>query len=433
MRYLRVFFVCFLTGGISVNLHGQAPQRFTLETALQRAPQANFDLLLSTEQVESAVQAQRRARAGLLPQIDAAAYQGRSKTRNTFYEDPDNPTFKISTFQALLRGRLSLFDVDTHSEYRVAKFNTEIARLELDQLAEDVRQAIAQLYFNHLRNLRAAEAVQAQIDRDQVLFDLAKRRLEAGSATQLDVARAEVRLASSELSLIQQVTQIYESETAFKRALDLDFERPIELAPVNLDSNVVPAFSFEQFEAVLRRRPEVVSEVERLKRNELAKRAADYQWVPSVEVSGDYGMEADRFNDDTTTVWSVQVGVSVPIFEGRRLSANQAEAASAVRAQTIALAAIEKEVEANYRLAIKQVGTAAQQTALAKRQVELATLELELSEHRFKEGVTDNSEVVEAQASLSSAEDGLVEAEFQYQLARLALARSEGDVLALTE
>tara|TARA_B110000438_G_scaffold293489_1_gene333438 strand:- start:2701 stop:3951 length:1251 start_codon:yes stop_codon:yes gene_type:complete len=408
---------------------GQGVQRYTLEDALQRAPKANFDLLLSAEQIETSVQAQRRARADLLPQVTADASQTRSQ--NYFNFGSGTSVATVNSFSALLRARLSIFDFNTHSDYRVAKFNTEIARLELDQTAEDIRQAIAQLFFDHQRNLRQAAAIRSQIERDQTLFDIASRRLEAGSATQLDATRAEVRLAASELSLIQLETQIFQSETNFKRALDLDFDRPLELAAVDLDMSALLDFDYGRFERVLQSRPEVVTETRRLERNRLAKKAADYQWLPSVELSGAYGRAADVFDDPFEEIWSVGVTVSVPIFEGFRLDANQAEAASAVRGQTIALASIEKQIEAEYRVAINQVATAVKSIALARRQVTLAELELELAQNRFEEGVANNSEVVEAQASLATAEDGLVAAEYQYQLTRLALARAEGDVLSL--
>lgn len=409
-------------------MHAQATSSFTLESALKRANSANFDLLLSREQIESSVQAQRRARANLLPQVSAAASQGRSETRGY---GRDAGTAQYDIFDARLRASLSLFDVNHHANYRVARFNTEIARLQLDQTAEDVRAAIAQLYFTHLRNLRQADTFQAQIERDRVLFDLASKRAEAGTATRLDATRAEVRLAASELRLIQQETVIFQTALEFKRALDLELDGSIELAAVPVDLRDLPVFSELDLEQILARRPEVVSERQALERNQLAQRAANYEWLPSVELSGDYGIASDSWLNDKDEVWTVGVGISVPIFEGFRIDANRVEAASAVRAQVISLRKMEKSVESEYRLALAQIETAARSIQIATKQVELSERELDLAQRRFAEGVANNSEVVNAQASLAEAEDGLVAAEYQFNLSRLALARSQGDVLSL--
>lgn len=421
----------------TLSISAQTTGHFTLESALQRANAANFDLLLTREQIESSVQAQRRARANLLPQITADATQSRAQSTfdlgNFGGEFGGGRVYSISnSFQAALRARLSVFDVNNHADYRVSKFNTEIARLQLDQTAEDVREAIAQLYFTHLRNLRQADMIEAQIARDRVLLDLASKRAEAGTATSLDVTRAGVRLASSELRLAQQETTIYQTALDFQRALDLDYGNSIELAPVEIDDSEPPEYSPAVLEEILARRPEVVAQRRTLARNQLAKRAADYEWLPTVDLSGYYGKAGDTFESSLGEVWGVQLGVSVPLFEGFRIDANQAEAASAVRAQEIAVLKTEKGVESEYRLALSQVTTARKSMQIAGKQVELARRELDLSQKRFTEGVADNSEVVDAQASLAEAEDGLVEAEYRYHLARLALARAQGDVLSLT-
>jgi outer membrane protein len=424
-------------------VQAQPTATFTLESALRRAHEANLSLLLSREQLESSVQAQRRARANLLPNLSGEATQARS--RNFFGggtagdaiggggEGGDGRVFSTSnSFQALLRARLALFDVNDHADYRVARFNTEIARLQLDQAAEDVREAIARLYLTHLRNLRQSDAIRAQIERDLVLFDLASRRAEAGTATSLDVTRAEVRLAASELRLAQQETAIFESALQFKQGLDLAYDGEIQLAPVEMDPADTALYSAFELEEILARRPEVVVERRSLARNELARRAANYEWLPSVSLSGYYGQAGLTFDDDLDEVWALQLGISVPIFEGFRIDANQREAASAVRAQRIALTQTEKQVEADYRLALTQVRTAARSVEIAGKQKTLAERELDLARRRFTEGVADNSEVVDAQANLAEAEDGLVEAEYRYHLARLALARARGDVLGLT-
>jgi len=277
-----------------------------------------------------------------------------------------------------------------------------------------------------------AATVNAQIERDRVLFDLATKRAEAGTATALDVTRAEVRLASSELRLAQLENTIFETAVQFKQALNLPYEGTLKLAPVEIEPDAEYRFSAAELEDALARRPEVVAERRTLSRNQLAKRAADYEWLPSVALSGNYGWEGNNLGDDLDNVWGVQLGVSVPIFEGFRIDANQAEAASAVRAQQVALLQTERKVEADLRLAVSQVHTTARSVEIAQKQVTLARRELDLAQRRFSEGVADNSEVVDAQASLAEAEDGHVAAEYQYHLARLALARAQGDVLSLT-
>jgi outer membrane protein TolC len=60
--------------------------------------------------------------------------------------------------------------------------------------------------------------------------------------------------------------------------------------------------------------------------------------------------------------------------------------------------------------------------------LKLAEEELRLAQQRYRQGVADNREIVEAQNRLAVADDNLVEAVYQYNLSRVELARARGDV-----
>jgi outer membrane protein TolC len=65
---------------------------------------------------------------------------------------------------------------------------------------------------------------------------------------------------------------------------------------------------------------------------------------------------------------------------------------------------------------------------VAKSNVDLATQALQDSTDRFAAGVDDNLAVVQAQATLASAQSQLVSTLYQFNAAKLALARNTGVV-----
>ena len=83
------------------------------------------------------------------------------------------------------------------------------------------------------------------------------------------------------------------------------------------------------------------------------------------------------------------------------------------------------------RLALQDAGSRNAQIAVAEKSLQLAQEELRLAQQRYRQGVADNREVVEAQNRLAIADDSLVEAVFQYNLSRVELARAKGDVRAV--
>jgi outer membrane protein TolC len=63
---------------------------------------------------------------------------------------------------------------------------------------------------------------------------------------------------------------------------------------------------------------------------------------------------------------------------------------------------------------------------VARSNVDLATRELGDETERVNAGVDDNLPLVTAQSTLASAQNNLVESLYQYNLSKLALARSAG-------
>ena len=65
------------------------------------------------------------------------------------------------------------------------------------------------------------EVLEANIERDRTLLEIAENQLEAGVATPIDVTRAEVQLAQNEIAKLQQQTRVVDTELRIKRILNL--------------------------------------------------------------------------------------------------------------------------------------------------------------------------------------------------------------------
>jgi outer membrane protein TolC len=165
-----------------------------------------------------------------------------------------------------------------------------------------------------------------------------------------------------------------------------------------------------------------------LEREELATRASKREHLPSLELAGQWGYASETIADDMKDQWAIQLGVSMPVFEGFRIQSQTRAQESIVRQKEIQLEELRDQIESDYRLALQNLRSSVQQVEVSSRTLSLSEREFELARIRFEEGVADNSDVVVAQASLANAEDTLVEAEFYYVLALVNLARVEGNV-----
>jgi outer membrane protein TolC len=127
-------------------------------------------------------------------------------------------------------------------------------------------------------------------------------------------------------------------------------------------------------------------------------------------------------------VFTAQGVLKIPIFaEGRFRGESEVAAAQeiALRQQIDSLkVSIDQEIRAS-RL---DVESSSELVKVARSNVDLATQVLSDTRERYAAGVDDNLPVVQAQATLAAAQSQLISTEFQFNQAKLMLARNSGVV-----
>jgi outer membrane protein TolC len=87
---------------------------------------------------------------------------------------------------------------------------------------------------------------------------------------------------------------------------------------------------------------------------------------------------------------------------------------------------LRSQIETDVLTAIAGVEWARKEVETSAANVKLSREEVKLTSQRFTQGVTDNTEVVNAQDRVSKADDARVRALYTLGLARANLARSTG-------
>jgi outer membrane protein TolC len=158
-------------------------------------------------------------------------------------------------------------------------------------------------------------------------------------------------------------------------------------------------------------------------------RTARFERLPALALSGEYGEAAANYDDsEKKQAWFLGATISVPIFDGLRAGADRRAALSRQRGQELRLHNLELQISSELLLARQDANSRNAQISVAETNLNLAKEQLALAQERYRQGVADNREVVEAQTALAVADDNYVEAAYQYNLSRLELARARGDV-----
>ena len=425
---LRIILGGVVILGLGARLGAAEPALLTLEEALGTVEGVNLTVLLSRETAAQAVETANIARVGILPNIALSGQQRRTDSVSISGGVPLSG-FVSNRFDGLFTGSYNLFSAQAISALQSARAGVGIAQADYRSTLQLVLASVAQSYFTHLRNLRRLAVFDANVVRSRALLELAQNQFNAGVVTRIDVTRAQGQLELDIQARLQQETVDYTSELALKRQLGLDPLPPLQLADFAVQRVDPTKLGVGADQSVFDQRADWVRAQKAVEQARIDVRTATYERLPTLTLSGQYGQAAANYNDSgQKQEWFFGGIVSVPIFDGLRAGADRRAALSRQRGQELRLHDMELQISSELLLARQNASSRNAQITVADDNVKIAHEQLALAQERYRQGVANNLEVVQAQASLAVADDNYVEAVYQYNLSRTELARAKGDV-----
>ena len=158
---------------------------------------------------------------------------------------------------------------------------------------------------------------------------------------------------------------------------------------------------------------------------ELDVRTARDQHLPSVSVGAGYGaggLNPGNYNQ----VYAVSADVSVPLFTGGRIRADEREAEARLAQRQAEYRDLEGRIAYDVRVARLDAQASETAVKVAEGNKALAQRALEQSEDRYRNGVTNYLEVVEAHEAVVTAEENYISSLFSFNVAKISLARALG-------
>ena len=410
-----------------------APAQLSLSDAINLALQNNLATLSAQEELRAASGFSQQARSALLPNISGVSYQANLTTNlaalgfqsSTF---PGIATFigPFNNFDARARLVQNIFDLSSIRNYQSSRQGVHIAEFRQRLAREQVSEATALTYLETLRSERNVSAAQANVTLAEALLKLAQDQRNAGVATGTDVTRAETRLAQERVDLFQAQTTAEQARLNLQRVIGVPLDSPLVLTDqLTFTAEALPQADSAVAEALGHRAEVLISEAQ-VSMFELERKAVRDEYLPSLQFVGDYGVSGITPTDTALPTRRVAVQLNVPIFNGGLTQGRLTVASSRQHEAELQLGSVRGQVEQDVRLALATLRTSVERVRAADEAVRLAERELEMSRDRFRAGVADNLEVINAQTSLANARAAQVQALAVYNAARLNLAASLG-------
>jgi outer membrane protein TolC len=411
----------------------------SLTDAMDLALKNNLQSVVATERLAQAKGEKGISLSRLLPSISGSAYQASQTLNLASMGLPMDKLPGVSPFtgvfdhfDARFQMTQSVFNLSSILRYRVGSAGVALAHEQQRLAVQQVTTATAISYLAVLEADQAVDAAQSNVQLAETLLTLATSQRDAGVANGIDVARAETRLANQHVQLSQAQTNLDITRLDLLRIVNGVGGQPFASSVTLRDQMSLTAEPDRDANVVVKQalidRVEVSIAEKELKIAETQRKAAGADLLPSISAFGDYGSSGLKPNHVDYPTRSVGVRLDVPIFNGDRTRSEMKIAASRQRESDAQLRDVRAAVEKDVRQALLNVKTREEQVRAAQQAASLATRELELARDRFKNGVADNIEVVNAQTALENARLVVVSSLAQFNIARLNLASALGHV-----
>ena len=191
-------------GSVPTGAATTEPLALTLRDAIDRGLRTNLGLLVSGQASEAARGERLRSLSALLPQVTGAVSENVEQIDlETLGINFHFPGFAIPTIvgpfhytDARAYASFSVFDYSLRKSYRAAKEGERAAQLSFKDARDLVVQSVANAYLLVIAGSSRVQALRAQVETDQAIYDRTADQKRAGTTAAIDVLRAHVRIAA---------------------------------------------------------------------------------------------------------------------------------------------------------------------------------------------------------------------------------------------
>src|SRR5436190_22259763 len=408
-----------------------------LKELIQEALRNNYEVQIAAARVQEARANFGVSRSDLYPSLDYGAGVSRSKVTPGVGGAPGGPALNAQNFYY---GALTAsWELDIWG--RIRRLNEAARATHLG--TEDARRGVwltlvsdlAQAYFELLALDVRLQIARNSTDAYQRTYDLFQDRFQFGAASKLETSRAEGALGGAQANIPQLESDIVAKENQISVLLGKT-PGPISRGRPMYDQPVVPAVPAGLPSTPLERRPDLRQAEQQLVSANARIGVAKAEFFRKLSLTALFGTaspEVSALTGGSATIWAVAGMFSGPLFNaGRTLGTYRASIAQWEQArlqyeQAVlgALREVSDALTALGKLTDAETGQDTAVKALAEA-VEHAT-------DRYRQGLANYFEVLEAQQQLYPAQNTLAQIRQNRLLAYVRLYKTLGGGWSLTD
>ena len=404
----------------AVAAFAQQPARpLTLAEALDLAARNNETGAIAQARLDRARALRQAAYSFLLPSLSATY----TYTRDLHRQDPVDGS--RNSFAGSAELDMTLLNLRS---FPVARSFTRLLEAQAND-SEELRRGlafdVAQNFFAVLSAERLRDAARRRVQVAEAVVTDARTKLEAGLASQNELTRSELELATARLAVTQSQDSVRTTRLllGFLMGAEKESDRPLEEPP---PSGNPPPAPTEEALAIANRQDLKALEL----KAESARLLAREPWlrfVPAIGLQALYKGNNESFaNTAPVRDWQWSATITWALFDGGLRFADAAARRAEFREATFNADALRRQIGLQIRTARTDLETAEAALSQAEVRSRVARQNEQEVRVRFGEGLATALEQADATASAFEADAELARQRFALRIAQLSLVRALG-------
>jgi TolC family type I secretion outer membrane protein len=394
----------------------------TLDECIGIGLQTNPSAEISLQNMKAAQEKIGEAKGGYYPSFKlSSSYTYTTPLDSNMGASPDNYDTRFSVKQ-------TLYDAGATSNLVEGVWqNIKAQEYDVKKTTLDIILNIKSAFYEVVKRRDLLDVAKSSLISAEKHLEQAKALYGEGLSPRSDVIKTEVQVSNAHLDVIKAENAILLAKANLAAAMGLPVTMNFEVTAEGSTSQTpsLPTLSDTMTHAY-EGRPEVRGIRAKIDSAQTNIKQVESGLYPGLSLDASYGWQKDTFVPDDKK-WSVGLTVSIPVFEQftTRSKINQAVATlnglKATELQTL------RNIELDVQQAWLSLKEALERLGVTKKALEQAEEDMRVSEGRYKEGLGNILELIDAQTAVTQAKTNDVVATYDIANAKAKLDRATGE------
>ncbi|HKP96017.1 MAG TPA: TolC family protein [Fibrobacteria bacterium] len=391
----------------------------SLQEAIQQAVGNNFGLDLARDQTDAAAANRAGGVGAFLPSANA----------NLSHGGPLPPDGTAPATSVGASANWIVFDgFQNYNGYRRLQSQEKAARLQERLALESLLETVVVSYYDLVQQKQRLTAINELLAVSLERARLAQAKLEVGAGSKLDQLQSLADLNEDSSAYLNQNVSLQRAKVRLNQVLARDPALDFDVADsIPLETSL----PLDAWRKGLSENNASIAEARAQKTSSaFSVGEARGRWLPSVGAGVSYVANPSALNSSRADAgrdgFAYSVNLSVPLFDRLATPTAVRQAKLNLRGDETRLRQAESQAAADFEQARRQYETSLRQTQLEERNLQVARLQAEAAQERYKLGASSPLEFRDAQTRLLDAEGRLITARQSAKQSEAALQRLAG-------